>query len=335
MIFYPDKINLEMASKKMSNINCQPKVFAVIPIRNRKDKTLRFLEQFIKQKYNNLNIVLVDANSTDGTQDVIITSYPQIKLIHVDNECYWTASTNRGIEYALDNDADFILTINDDSYVNVNYIFDLVNLALKHNLEILGSRIDYMDNPGLIWSLGAYCNWGTRNILQLSYSQIWTDDLPLEIKEQEIISAQALAGNGVLINKSVFKKIGFYNDKFLPHYHADSEFVMRAVKNKINAYVSTKIVVYNDFSIDTEALKYTSNFFSKRSHVFFLPILYIVGSYCPFEKKIKTLLSFFLIPLVLSLKEKTQIRSRFIRWSKKVIKKIFSHVMSVYNQVLN
>lgn len=312
----------------------QPKVFAVIPVRNRKDKTLRFLEQFIQQKYDNLHIVLVDANSTDGTQDSIITDYPQVKLIHVDDECYWTASTNRGVEYALANQADFILTINDDSYVGVNYISDLVNLTLKYNTEILGSRIDYMDNPGLIWSLGAYCKWGTRNILQLSYSQLWIDDLPQVVVEKEITEVQALTGNGVLINKDVFSKIGLYNEIFLPHYHADSEFIMRAIKNKIAAYASTKIVVYNDFSIDPESLKYESSFFSKRSHVFFLPILYIVGVYCPLRKKIKTLLSFFLIPLLLPLKEKTQIRSRFTRWSKKLVKKIFSLFTSIYSQRL-
>jgi len=312
----------------------QPKVFAIVPVRNRKDKTLRFLEQFIQQKYNNLHIVLVDANSTDGTQDYIINNYPQVKLIHVDDECYWTASTNRGIEYALSNQADFILTINDDSYVDINYISDLVSLSLKYKAAILGSRIDYMDNPGLIWSLGAYCNWGTRNILHLAYSRFWVDDVPAEIREKEVVKVQALAGNGVLINKSVFSKIGLYNEKFLPHYHADSEFIMRAIKNKITAYASTKTVVYNDFSIDLESLKYESSFFSKRSHVFFLPILYIVGVYCPLRKKIKTLLAFFLIPLLLPLKEKTQIRSRFTRWSKKLVKKAFSLFASIYSHRL-
>ena len=265
----------------MSTTHYQPKVFAVIPVRNRKDKTLRFLEQFIQQKYNDLHIVLVDANSTDGTQDSIIIDYPQVKLIHVDDECYWTGSTNRGIEYALANQADFILTINDDSYVGIDYISDLVNLALKYNTEILGSRIDYMDNPGFIWSLGAYCNWGTRNILQLSYSQLWIDDLPPEIQEKEVVEVRSLAGNGVLINKSVFNKIGLYNEKFLPHYHADSEFIMRAIKNKISAYASTKIVVYNDFSIDPESLKYESSFFLKRSPCFLLACFIYSGSLLP------------------------------------------------------
>lgn len=310
----------------------QPKVFAVIPTRNRKDKTLRFLEQFIQQEYNNLHIVLVDANSTDGTQDAIVTDYPQVKLIHVDDECYWTASTNRGVEYALANQADFILTINDDSYVGINYISDLVNLALKYNVEILGSRIDYMHQPSLIWSLGAYCNWGTRNILQLSYNKCWIDDLSINIKERELIKVKALAGNGVLFNKSVFEKIGLYNEVFLPHYHADSELIMRAVKNNIEPFTAVNVVVYNDcidvfhthkYSLKeslTYPVRYSKNYLSKRTSVYFLPIFYVVFTYCPWLKILPTLTSFFLIPLFIPLERTLGIRSKL----KRIIKKISS-----------
>ncbi len=307
-------------------MNYSPKVFAVIPIRNRKDKTLRFLKRFIDQTYENLHIVLVDANSTDGTQDVIVSLYPQVTLIDVDDECYWTASTNKGIEYSLNNQADFILTINDDSYVDINYVRDLVGLAIKYDTDILGSRIDYMDHPGLIWSLGSYSNWGTKNILQLSYNKCWIDNLPHSIADQEVIKVEALAGNGVLIKKTVFKKIGLYNEKFLPHYHADSELIMRAVKNSIQPFASTNVVVYND-CVDffgkpqyswkqalTYPIRYAKDFFVKRNHVYFIPIIYITLTYCPLVKKIPTLISFFFISLFIPLKEVTLIRTRIKRF---------------------
>lgn len=318
-------------SKRMCIIQNQPSVFAVIPIRNRKDKTLRFLEGFVQQKYWNLNIVVVDANSTDGTQDAIITNYPQVKLIHANDECYWTASTNLGIKYALAKDADFVLTINDDSYVDTHYVTDLVDLALKYNIKILGSRIDYMDNPGLIWALGAHSTWGTKEILQLSYNKSWIDDLPTAIKEKEIIEAYALAGNGVLINKTVFEKIGIYNEVMLPHYHADSEFIMRAVKNGIQPFSSVNTVVYNDcadfrkpkYSL-TEALiypiKFTKRFFTKSNNLYFLPVFYITFVYCPIIKIMPTLLAFFLIPLFIPLNDVIKVSLRAKQRMKKIIK---------------
>lgn len=132
-----------------------PTVSAVIPTRNRNDKTIRFLECFSKQTYPNLKIIMVDANSTDGTQYEVLSKFPRVTIIHVEDENYWTGSTNRGVKFALEDKSDFILTINDDSYVEPDYVTKLVELALKHNALILGSRIDYMIQPGLVWSMGS------------------------------------------------------------------------------------------------------------------------------------------------------------------------------------
>ncbi|MBH8552384.1 glycosyltransferase family 2 protein [Nostocaceae cyanobacterium CENA357] len=303
-----------------------PTVSAVIPTRNRNDKTLRFLECFSKQTYPNLKIIIVDANSTDGTQDKILSRFPRVTVIHVDDDNYWTGSTNRGVKFALEEKSDFILTINDDSYVESDYVTNLVELALKHNTLILGSRIDYMIQPGLVWSMGSYSRWGTRHILQLSYNLKWSDNLPNDVIEKEIIEVEALAGNGVLINRQVFESIGLYNELFLPHYHSDSELIMRAIKKGIKVYSSVSVVVYNDCTLENFELRVTNLsaliavYFRKKSNFFFLPIFYIVLMYCPWGKKISTLVSVFLFPIILPIKEKTLIRTRFKKLLHKIIK---------------
>lgn len=306
----------------------KPTVCAVIPTRNRKEKTLRFLESFSKQTYTDLHIVIVDANSTDGTQDEVLKRYPKIDLINVDDESYWTASTNRGVEFALEKKYDYILTINDDSYINDDYVASLINVALKYDTMILGSRIDYMLQPDLVWSIGSYSNWGTRHIFQLSYNLEWFDKLPKGFREKELIEVEALPGNGVLIKRQVFEKIGLYNEFFLAHYHSDSEFIMRAVQNNIQAYCSNHVVVYNDCDIDSKGveIRLTSlqsiikTYFKKKSYLFFLPILYIVLRYCPFGKKLSTIIYFFSTPILLPIKEKLRLRSRFETIRMKVFK---------------
>ncbi|AUS99243.1 hypothetical protein CLI64_01890 [Nostoc sp. CENA543] len=287
-----------------------PKICAVIPTRNRKDITLRFLESFSEQSYPNLEIIIVDANSTDGTQDVVLRRFPRLTLINVDDDSYWTASTNRGIELALEKNCDFILTINDDSNIDTDYVANLVEISVKHNILILGSRIDYMLQPGLIWSLGAYSQWGTRSILQLSYHAQWADNLPTEIMNKDYIQVDSLPGNGVLIHRSVFEKIGIYNELFLPHYHSDSEFIMRAVKKGIPAYCAVNTVVYNDCPLEEHEIKITNikqliyTYFKKKSHLFFLPIFYLTVMYCPFGRKTITLVYVYLTPIVFPIKDK-------------------------------
>jgi GT2 family glycosyltransferase len=117
--------------------------------------------------------------------------------------------------------------------------------------------------------------------------------------EQELIKVDALPGNGVLIRRSVFDRIGLYNARFCPHYHADSELIMRARKAGIEAYITPDIVLQNDFSNDQKqmpsrslsGLKYI--FFNPKSHLFMPAILYLIWQYCPFDRKVATLSRLF------------------------------------------
>jgi GT2 family glycosyltransferase len=277
------------------NISNLPKIAAVIPTRDRKDKLFRFLEKFSKQTYANLQIIVVDSNSTDGTREEVIKHFPEVNLIHVSDREYWAGATNAGVKAALKGDYEYILTINDDSVVELNYVERMLEITQKYRVLILGNCISYLSNPNLIWSLGTSNNWGTTDFLSLNYHNILRDNLPDSIKELDLMEVEALAGNGVLINREVFTAIGLYNETFLPHYHADSEITIRAHSKGIRIFVSPSIVLLNDFSVDQKKLN-LRNFkgikyalFHRKSHLFVLPLIYIFIRYCPNFKKISTL----------------------------------------------
>jgi GT2 family glycosyltransferase len=196
-----------------------PKVAAVIPTRNRKDKLFRFLEKFSCQTYPQLQIIIVDSNSTDGTREELVQRFPEVTLICASDREYWTGATNAGVRTALRDSCEYILTINDDSVVELNHVERMVEIAQKYQVLILGNCINYLANPHLIWSLGTSNQWGTANFLSLHYHDTNLESLPLEVRNLEIMQVDALAGNGVLISRQVFTQIGLYNENFLPHYH--------------------------------------------------------------------------------------------------------------------
>jgi GT2 family glycosyltransferase len=273
-------------------------IAAVIPTFNRQAKLLRFLDLIHQQTYPNLQIIVVDSGSIDGTPDLVKEKFPEVTLIQVSDRNFWTGATNAGVKMALDRQIDFILTINDDAVIQPNHIRDLVNLAQKYQAFIVGNRIDYLTPNHQVWSLGTYSEWGTDRFLKLAYNDVDLAEIPSDILAQELIHVDALPGNGVLIHRSVFEQVGLYNAKFCPHYHADSELIVRAKKiANIDAWIAPQIVLYNDFSNDQKqiprknllGLKYI--FFHPKSHLFMLPILYMIWQYCPPTKKISTLLA--------------------------------------------
>ena len=89
-----------------------PTVAAIIPTFNRKDKLQRFLDLMLAQTYPNLQIIVVDSSSIDGTADLVSIKFPQVTLIQVSDREFWTGATNAGVKLALGQQVDFILTIN-------------------------------------------------------------------------------------------------------------------------------------------------------------------------------------------------------------------------------
>jgi GT2 family glycosyltransferase len=280
-------------------MNNLPTVAAIIPTFNRKDKLGRFLDLIQQQTYPNLQIIVVDSGSIDGTPDLVRKQFPQVTLVRVSDREFWAGATNAGIKVALDRQAELILTINDDAVIQPEHIHRLVNLVEQHQLAILGNRIDYLTPKDKVWSLGTYSDWGTDRFLKIAYNDTDLVNIPSNILDQELIPVDALPGNGVLIRRSVFDRIGLYNARFCPHYHADSELIMRARKAGIEACITPSIVLQNDFSNDQKqmpsrslaGLKYI--FFNPKSHLFMPAILYLIWQYCPLDRKLSTLLRLF------------------------------------------
>jgi GT2 family glycosyltransferase len=272
-----------------------PTVAAIIPTFNRKDKLSRFLDLILTQTYPNLQIVVVDSSSSDGTADMVHDRFPQINLIEVSDRQFWTGATNAGVKVSLDRQVDFILTINDDAVIAANYVTKLVDLADRYQLSILGGRIDYLTPKDRVWSLGTYSDWGTDRFLKIAYNNVDLADIPPDTLDRELIPVDALPGNGVLIRASVFERIGLYNASFCPHYHGDSELIMRAKKVGIEAWIAPNIILSNDFSDNQKllplqtiaGLRYT--FFNPKSHLFILAILYLIWKYCPLAQQLPTL----------------------------------------------
>lgn len=263
-----------------------PSVTAIVPTRNRKALTLRFLTAIAQQDYPSLRTVVVDSASSDGTPDAVRARFPNVPVLEVSDRNYWAGATNHGVRHALNQETDYILTINDDAVIANDYVTRLVTLSTRHQAAILGSRIDYLSEPGRIWSLGTQINWNQPKMITLQYQDQLAQTLPSEVLEAAVLPVDTLPGNGVLIHRHVFESVGLYNARLLPHYHADSELVLRARQAGISAYVAPGTILLNDFSKDQKQIHLNSlsglyhAFFRPKSHLFLPPLIYTFFRYC-------------------------------------------------------
>jgi GT2 family glycosyltransferase len=246
-------------------------------------------------------VIVVDASSPDGTAQQIQAAYPQVTVLSVPDDHFWAAATNAGVKFALAAGFDYLFTVNDDAVLPPDHLAQMLTLAQRHQVKILGNRINYLSNREQVWSLGTYTRWGSADFLRVAYCNQPLSEVPDALLSQEIVAVDALPGNGVLIHRSVFEQIGLYQDTYLPHYHADSEWVMRAQQQGIGAFIAPGLCLYNDFDeaqkqpfkperpgITQKLAQYSGVFLSKKSHLFAPAVLYILARYCPTRLKLAT-----------------------------------------------
>ena len=98
--------------------------------KNSGDTLGRTIESVANQNYNSIEYIIIDGNSTDGTEQIVKECRHDIDVyIRGDDNGVFSAM-NKGIEYAT---GDYIYFLNADDYLLDNYvIYDVVDFLRKH-----------------------------------------------------------------------------------------------------------------------------------------------------------------------------------------------------------
>lgn len=117
---------------------------------NRKIKTVNCIQSLINgnPEYN-LNFIVVDDNSTDGTEEAIKELDKSIKVLKGTGKLYWAGGMRVGIDYFFKNnrESEYVLLVNDDVFFFNNIICSMINKSKKNkNAVIVGVTCEHSGN---------------------------------------------------------------------------------------------------------------------------------------------------------------------------------------------
>lgn len=124
-----------MDKKGSDNAQLQPLVSVIVPVYNVKEYLNRCLESLINQTYRNLEIILIDDGSTDGSDslcDKWSSNDSRIKVIHSENHGV-SHARNLGLNQAS---GDLISFIDSDDWVDRDWYKKLVKEMVRSQTDV-------------------------------------------------------------------------------------------------------------------------------------------------------------------------------------------------------
>lgn len=211
--------------------NCTDMISVIIPAYNIEKYLPRCLDSILNQTYKNLEIIVVDDGSVDGTAKVM-SEYAQkdsrIVAVYVDNAGV-TKTRLTGVENAT---GDWVGFVDGDDIIDPDMYEVLLSNAQKYNADIshcgykmvFPSRTDYYYNTGKFLEQENIS--GVRDLLQGSFiepcmcNKLYRKKLIDKVLATEKIDLSIRNTEDLLINYYIFKHAhkSVYLDKCFYHY---------------------------------------------------------------------------------------------------------------------
>jgi GT2 family glycosyltransferase len=207
------------------------KIAALACSYNRINKTTSFIKSLLPQVMSEsyeLDIYLLDDNSSDGTAAYITENFPVVNVTSGSGSLFWAGAMRTLWKKVMQTaDYDLYLLLNDDVTLFDNAISNLFASYKKSKYLqyiILGTVQDFVV-PSITYGGRKLTNKYNNN-----YELVIPD--PDELKECHLGNA-----NVMLIDKATVNKTGIFGDNYI-HSVADYAYTLKAIKNGTKVWVA-------------------------------------------------------------------------------------------------
>lgn len=197
-----------------------PKVSIITAVLNGADTIADTIESVIQQQSANIEYIVIDGKSSDGTIPIMRRYGNKIDILVSEPDRGVYDAMNKGIKRAT---GDIIAILNsDDVYADSTVVGQMVNFMKKNQVDAAYGNLVYVDRDD------------TKRI-----KRFWN---PGEYKKGAFLKGWTIPHPTFFCRREIFEKFGLYNTKF--QIAADFELMMRFVeKHKIKVDYLPKVIV--------------------------------------------------------------------------------------------
>lgn len=241
------------------------KITIIILNWNGKKDTLECLASVRNIHYPHFKTLVVDNGSTDNSVEAIKEQFPEVTVIATGENLGFAGGNNVGIRAALQDGADSILLLNNDTIVDPEILSAFSHSLQKHaHLGILGAKIYLYDERNKLDHLGG--NWNSqKGCFDLIGNRAIDDGQSWE----EMQEMDYACGCALFVKREVFEAIGLLEPKFFLIWE-ESDFCLRARRKGFLTMSCPSAKVWHKVSVSFVGGKPHSTYFWWRNRLLWM-----------------------------------------------------------------
>lgn len=206
----------------------------------------------INKKDLDVEVIVVDNGSVDRSLEEVKKSYKDFVILENKINLGYADGNNVGVKYALENKADYVLVLNNDTIVDKDLVVELLKTAEQDpEIGIVGPKIYFApgfefhkdrytkDEKGkVIWYAGGLVDWA--NVLASHKGVDEVDHGQHDTTEE----TDFVCGCAMMVKRGVFEKIGLFDSKYFLYFE-DNDICQRAKRAGYKIVYEPKAYLYH------------------------------------------------------------------------------------------
>ena len=259
----------------------KPSIAVILVNWKKYNLTSNCINSLNKSNYKNFKIILVDNEYSEKSIIELKNKYKELLVFKEKNNLGFAGGNNIGIRYALENDYDYIMLLNNDTEVKENFILPLVE-RMEKNLFLAAVQplILNFSNKSIIWNAGGKLN----KFLGLTSTRLNNNKLNSSIVFDDY--TDWISGCCILIKSEILTKVGLLDEKFF-NYYEDVDWSLRMKNLGYDLGFVKESIIYHHGSSSSKNKKTKEGVISSKIHYF------NIRNHILLLKKHKNLFNFF------------------------------------------
>lgn len=230
-------------------------VFISIIDFNGEENTIACLDSLEKSTKDNFSLDVVVVDNASREKFIVIKERFKNFSLHIirsETNTGFSGGHNIGIKYALENGAEYVVILNNDTIVEKNAVKELVNtfendeaigivspkIYFAKGYEFHKDRYAREELGKVLWYTGGKMDW--KNLIGYHRGVNEVDTGQYDTGEQ----TELPTGGCMAIKKEVFEKINMLDEQYFLYYE-DTDFAVRAKKNGFSICYAPKAIVWH------------------------------------------------------------------------------------------